>query len=134
MCLIFHVSYNGDVGNLEIGKSLDSLEGCFRISNSVRINRLAGEACTTSIIEIDGSSYLLDVYPNPTLNTLRVKTDIPSDQVLNAGIYSLNGHLIKSLSNSAIKAPIEVSDLVPGIYLFTITTKGATGYVKFIKQ
>jgi hypothetical protein len=134
VCLIYHVSFNGSIENLEISKSLDSLVGCFRISNSVRINRLSGEACTTSIIEIDGSSYTLDIYPNPAFYTIYIKSDIPSDQILNAGIYSLNGQLLKSFSNNEIKSPIDIADLAPGIYLFTVTTKSTTGLVKFVKH
>lgn len=62
VCLIWHVSHSGDLVGAEIGNNASDLEGCFDLSNSIRIIRRGvngGEISTddpTSVCVGDGSS------------------------------------------------------------------------------
>jgi len=44
VCRIYSLSYNGSIENLVVGASLDSLLGCFDLSNAITVERLAAEA------------------------------------------------------------------------------------------
>ena len=47
-CLVWHLSYYGDIVGAEMGANANDLEGCFSLSNSISVNRVdcgtAGEA------------------------------------------------------------------------------------------
>lgn len=38
-CLVWHLSYEGDIANLEVGNNASDLLGCFELSNSVTVTR-----------------------------------------------------------------------------------------------
>ncbi|MFP2997402.1 T9SS type A sorting domain-containing protein [Spongiivirga sp. MCCC 1A20706] len=46
VCLIWHLSYNGDITGLEAGQNANDLQGDFELSNSVRVYRNDPEAGT----------------------------------------------------------------------------------------
>ena len=56
LCLIWHLSFDGELSGLEVGQSVDNLDGCFAFSNAIEVNRLALEGGT--ITTADGLTEL----------------------------------------------------------------------------
>jgi len=44
---IYHVSSIGDVAGLEVGSNIADLDGCFELSNELRVNKIDGDCNTT---------------------------------------------------------------------------------------
>lgn len=133
-CLVYLVSYNDNIAGLEAGKSIDSLEGCFLVSNSVRINRVIGEACTTSIIDHNGQPYSVNIYPNPALSEIYIHSDIPGNEIEEVGIFDLQGKKIKTLSPTLLNIPVSIDDFQSGIYLVRFSVQGKIYTFRFIKN
>ncbi len=47
-CLIWHLSFEDGLQGAEVGKNANDLEGCFSLSNSVEVRRLAAPTCSVS--------------------------------------------------------------------------------------
>lgn len=133
-CLVYLVSYNDDITGLEAGKSIDSLQGCHLVSNSIRINRVIGEACTTSTIEHNGQSYSVNIYPNPALSEIYIHSDIPGNEIEEVGIFDLQGRRIKTLSPTLLNIPVSVEEFQSGIYLVRFSVQGKIHTFRFIKN
>ncbi len=83
---------------------------------------------TLSVTEVQLLENELNVYPNPTSNTINIQTN---STIKNVAIYTLLGK--KVIQTDAIK--IHVADLSQGIYLLKIITdSGAEITKRFIKQ
>lgn len=69
------------------------------------------------------------VYPNPALNVLNVKT---SEQVASITVIGLDGSVV---ATSQASTQVDVSTLVPGIYVYQVEmTSGTVVKDKFVKQ
>ncbi|WP_299189596.1 T9SS type A sorting domain-containing protein [uncultured Aquimarina sp.] len=75
------------------------------------------------------SNTLIDVYPNPTYNTIQIRGKESS--FLNISIYSINGELIRQYE--LIKS-INIEDLSKGIYFMKIETDKISLTKKIIKN
>ncbi len=60
------------------------------------------------------------VYPNPADDLIEVITDVESS----AQIFSVQGQLVRNLTASEVKSPIDVSTLPPGLYIIRIAATG----------
>lgn len=76
------------------------------------------------------------VFPNPATNTLQLKLEIPVEAVQGFDIYSLNGILLKTVSNFENQEfnHVDVSDLSDGVYLVNIKTLKFTKTIKIVIQ
>ena len=119
--------------NLDVGNNIDTLEGCFKISNNVKINRLAGSACTVSTLEIGGQEYNIDLYPNPAGDYINIVSDIPASSNVSYKIYNLTGKLVKSINPSELSKPIIVEELDSGIYFLSVSSGRKSILLKMIK-
>jgi hypothetical protein len=73
------------------------------------------------------------VYPNPVLNTLNV--EIKNAEATSISIYGLDGSLVKTESLNGVKGEVNVENLNPGMYLYSISTKGGSVIQsKFLKK
>ena len=70
----------------------------------------------------------LSVYPNPCGDVLNISQVTTNERYF---IYDLNGSLIQSDKASSI---INVSNLITGVYFFTIASKTNTQTLKIIKK
>lgn len=75
---------------------------------------------TTSTIELGNAS--INIYPNPTFD--RINIDVQGQLNFQANLYSSEGKLMKTTSNSSL---IEVNNIPSGIYLLEIKDL-STGY------
>ena len=79
-----------------------------------------------SINELDKITF--DIFPNPATDLITIKS---SENINNIKIYSLNGLLIKNVSNIS---SINIKDLAKGSYIINISTQKGFHSQKFIKK
>lgn len=53
VCLIWHISYFPGIQGVQVGNNVSDLEGCFDLSNSIAVTRLAGSDCEVDC-EVEG--------------------------------------------------------------------------------
>lgn len=82
--------------------------------------------------EKDGISDMLSVYPNPAGNWLIVEQNISGS--LKAEIYSVDGILMKEYSLLMSPATIDITGLLPGLYLIRIEGEDGITIRKFVKS
>lgn len=116
--------------NVIVGDSMISSSDIYFDYNSPVLTNFV----STEITALATTNFMnnnIAIYPNPTSNSLSIKTDKPLD-----AIYEISDSNGKSLLNGSINniIPINVSQLQNGLYFLTIkTTQGKTIY-KFIKN
>ncbi len=134
VCDIWHISYSGQLPAFVAGDTIQNLSGCYHLSNNIRINKLAGEACTTAVIELEGQSYNVELYPNPATDLLYMKSDLPLYKDFQVSIININGQEIKTVDADMLRSGMSVSELLPGIYFVALRGERSTPLLKFIKQ
>jgi len=68
-------------------------------------------------------NYSVEVYPNPTTNTLNLNTDIKDLEHLSYQLFNLKGELLET---GSIKMPnnlIDISERISGAYILKLTKK-----------
>jgi len=117
--------------------TIDLLPGEFRIYTSVRKSNGFGDivnvynGLVTSIMEeIPGFNY----YPNPTTGKVSFEGELPS-QPRAIVIYNTGGQPIRTIETPTRKlAPIDLSEMKPGLYLLRIVTDQRSYTLKVLKQ
>jgi hypothetical protein len=86
---------------------------------------------TTTSIDPNNVTNLVDVYPNPTSSYLMIDCEHTIDRLL---VYDVTGRLVKSLQPFQARFSIPVQDLENGIYIIKGSTNKGEFVKKFIKQ
>ncbi len=73
VCLIWRVAWDGTVGGLAVGADVDTLSGCFDLSNSIAVTKLTGGDCGTYTFN-PALDRLIRLYPVPVSEILRIET------------------------------------------------------------
>ncbi|MCA1761966.1 MAG: T9SS type A sorting domain-containing protein, partial [Flavobacteriales bacterium] len=74
----------------------------------------------------------IQVYPNPTRNTLTVVHTTPGIRV---SVINALGQVVKTTRLSATPAQVDVQHLPPGLYLLQLTDGNKrVGYARFVKE
>jgi hypothetical protein len=93
------------------------------------------EFSKVAMIRLSGSSKEIEIYPNPVVQQVQVKTSISGP--FNLAIYSSGGTLVKSQSflgiGTSTVVPVNVSALVSGTYLIRVTGKEKSSSIVFVK-
>ncbi|MEM6265003.1 MAG: T9SS type A sorting domain-containing protein, partial [Bacteroidota bacterium] len=114
--------------SLEVAASNDTI-----ILRDIGYNTTAGEGITagqTNLTSVDEIRVIgVDIHPNPCKNVLSVNW--PATKSI--GNYSIYDAMGKLMLHGAITRHIDVSRLVPGTYLLTITEGQNFGRKKFTK-
>lgn len=80
------------------------------------------------------SANLFTFYPNPVMDKIRLKKTLESSEDMVIEIHSIKGDLVKSQTFKSQNQIIDVSDLMSGIYLLTISSSNHFQTVRIIKQ
>ena len=95
VCLIWHLSYSGDIEGLEVGESALELEGCFDLSNAITVDRIM---LVGGVIEYDnGQDTVLICTGDPIVDTI--------DVVLTGAEGPLSGWIITDTSGLILELP-----------------------------
>ncbi len=72
-------------------------------------------------------------YPNPVTDIVNINSfeNITMDSI---SISDINGRTVKTETVGAVQARVNVSDLTPGVYFFTINSESGKAVKKFIKN
>lgn len=76
------------------------------------------------------SADVFNVYPNPVVNTLNIKSENPVQTV---AIYDILGKQVLIAQPDAISPSVDMSRLPSGVYLVSITINGASKTIKVLK-
>ncbi len=81
------------------------------------------ENIVTGVTFTDGEKNEIEVYPNPFISYLVVKTSRPGRHNLSVRIFSSSGHLLYRITdNGSDKIHINTGGFIPGIYYLEVTT------------
>lgn len=92
---------------------------------------------TTGIDHMDGkqsSNQLVSVFPNPADNRLKIERKTNSSETLVVKIHSVTGTLAKSVTLKDRQETIEISDLMPGMYVLNISSNNYIQTERIIKR
>ena len=98
---------------------------------------------TTAAAPLSGSfkneqNNLVTIYPNPVTNKLTITSTESLDNAV-ISIADIYGVVVKvkeqkAISKNNLKAEIEVSELIPGIYFLNLKTTHGSNILKFVKM
>ena len=135
---VYQVSFLDGISGLDIAKNIANLEGCFSISQPIKVIRVGGAQCLTSTFQIDGKEIQMDLYPNPAINRVFVKMKgVIDGKEMHFSILDLTGRNHKSWrtipgNNGVIE--FNIDDLSSGIYFLNVVYNNEQGILKFIKE
>ncbi|MGY5351317.1 T9SS type A sorting domain-containing protein [Wenyingzhuangia sp. IMCC45533] len=119
---------NNDVFEPMAPASITMLE-----ENSVESNRVSVTFVESSTLsnEVLFATNKVSAYPNPAINSIKINLLAANGTVQ---IYSLDGTLVKSITNYVDNTSIDVSSLTPGMYVLSIEAKNKLTTQKLIIQ
>lgn len=135
VCNIWHLSYNYEIENLEVGADANDLDGCFMLSNPLTVIRLEGEDCDDGIVEPDSSSKIeFTVGPNPTSSTILIQFQAVPYSESQAFIFDSKGQLIGDYhSEMGRSIEVNVQAFHNGLYFVRVHSGEQSEIKKFIK-
>lgn len=80
------------------------------------------------------SSQLVNVYPNPAQNIVKVERKGNDQKIMTIEVRSITGALVKSVLLKANQEIVETGDLKPGIYFFSIISEKEIQIERIVKQ
>ncbi|MEM9928534.1 MAG: CHRD domain-containing protein, partial [Bacteroidota bacterium] len=154
-CTLYAVSHDGSLGGAMINSSIDDLEGCFSLSNSISIVRQAGDECTNDFTGItpavhegaaaiehhsDGISeeavHLLRVAPNPFGELLFLQVIGGGNLLTQIDIIDLQGRLVynQQLRLSTGRYVLPRLTIPAGAYLLRLQNENGLSVTRIIKR
>jgi hypothetical protein len=100
---------------------------------------LGGPLSVNAIGVLDEKS-AINIFPNPATNSFRIETLATAGELVEVGIYNLNGQLVKKdddfhkQSNSSQNKQYDVSNLNNGIYFVKVISENISKTMKLIIQ
>ncbi len=85
------------------------------------------DTVNTAIVKSIGLEAIIDIYPNPTQNTLTITS---ANKITSISIYDLVGELVYFNSCNSEKLEADVSNLMPGVYFVKINEIEVKRFVK----
>jgi hypothetical protein len=127
-CLIWFIVWDGVLNGLSVGENLDSLSGCFGLSDSIPVTKLTGTDCISSASDPDLDA-LINVYPNPTSGTLFISSkNITVQQVR---IIDLIGRTIMQ-TDQINPTEIDLQGMDRGLYYIVLETNRGQSLKKVV--
>lgn len=122
---------------LEIGSV--PTDGNDQPNDDVIMDSLRVTGQTTSVSEIHDAPILVEVYPNPFVNSIEIKYEIKNSGHVNLSIYDMHGRLVTQLINGEKQVGINTTtwygdDAPDAIYFMRLTTKEGVKTVRLVKM
>ena len=114
-CFIYHLRYEDGLMGLEADANLDSLEGCFNLSNSIKVVRSE----TTSLA---GKSSIT-MFPVPASDVLNVSLNSFENSDVRVTMVDLAGNSVKNNTKKVVNKSIslDVQSVPSGLYILNIS-------------
>ena len=136
ICLIWHLSWSGDLMGAEVGANAADLSGdCFSLSNSIEVNRVDCSAPVSTQVEW---SHELSTSPNPTDGLAVVTYSTNKNARTQISVFNMNGQQVMQLFNEQAVANVKYTfqlngaHLPNGVYFYQITDGTEVRQEKFI--
>ena len=130
--LIWHMYYD-DISPLDIGVNVDTLSGCFDLSNSIRVQRLTGENCIiTNVPEVVNEAEI-NLFPNPASGLLEVSLPANSSHSAFLTIRDLHGKPIFNRLMNSTYIQVDISALPSGLYVLEVSYESGSSIKQFLK-
>ena len=124
VCLIWHISMNGEIEGLEVGENASMLSGCFDLSNPLTVIRETGADCTGFTEDEDKSTIAFSIFPNPTSDVIYVSLDKLPGVEGKTEIFDSNGRLIMDkIGKEGDVLELNMTECIEGVY-FVRTISG----------
>ncbi|MEO1623966.1 MAG: T9SS type A sorting domain-containing protein [Bacteroidota bacterium] len=140
VCLIWHLSYTGDLSGLSLDQNASDLSGCFALSNPIEVIRVtSGPECVTSTYDLDPANIQLDMRPNPVTEQLFVDLTLTEVSALTTDIRitTTTGQLVQQLqydTETRLQFTLDLETLPAGIYLLSVQNERQILTRRFVKQ
>ena len=134
-CLIWHLSYDGEISGLQAGANAADLAGCFSLSNPVVVNRIDCGAPSPGGFA-PNQAFEFSLYPNPVTDRLRVDMVQYGEGELTIRVINAFGSLSipeVRMDNQLEEKVIDVSSLQPGTYLIQVSSTSGRSVKQFVK-
>ena len=140
VCLIWHVSYTGDLIGAVLDSNANNIIGCFALSDPITVNRVtSGPECVTSTFDVNPSGIQFDLRPNPVSNRLFIDLqleDITAEKTT-IRITTAAGQLVRNYEYQSVDRLQEYLDLeaIPGgLYLISAQNDRRILTKRFVKE
>ena len=116
---IYHISFNGEIQNMEIGNIISDIRGNVSFSNGVMINK---EGCAVEQVEEEMDELMSDyttditIYPNPATHMLTIMNNQPSNFGSEVILYNSFGQILGSYTINNQPIQVDVSEFTNGYY------------------
>jgi len=137
---LYNVSYDGALNGLGVNMPLDSLEGCFMLSNFIRIVK---QDCDAPVPPIDiptnigdGPATGMKVYPNPVSEKLTLEFDTKINEAISVKVYDSYGKVHRNVMVIMDDTKYNILDtkkLSAGTYYLKVHTGRRTFVKAFVK-
>ena len=134
-CLIWNLSFSGTLTGAELDMNANDLEGCFQLSNAITVDRVtSGSPCVVSTSDLPIGIETINLYPNPVQQTLFVDLEGQDILVDKVEIKNMNGQTFyPSTTGNSDRLSVDVSNLLPGVYVLSIQTNKGSVHSSFTK-
>ncbi|MEM6725973.1 MAG: T9SS type A sorting domain-containing protein, partial [Bacteroidota bacterium] len=139
-CLIWHLSFDGELTGAAVGNNVSMLDGCWNLSNPITVVReTSGSLCVTSTEELIQPE-IFNVFPNPVSQILNVEFENlnASNSEMQILIQDVAGRIVYSEDPGFIggrfETQISVNHLPEGVYILSLRTNEGLSTQKFVKQ
>jgi hypothetical protein len=130
ICLIWHLAYDGDIIGLEAGLNTADIEGCFSFSNSIEVVR---DANCPGVGGDPMELRSVALYPVPATTQLSMDIDMSGESEVEVLILNATGQVEMQLGKYETGNSIDISTLVSGRYVVTITSGNQRITKAFVK-
>jgi FG-GAP-like repeat/Secretion system C-terminal sorting domain len=89
-----------------------------------------GRFTYSPVIWINSGKMGISISPNPTTNLIRINTSNPSILQTEAGIYDIDGRLMRKVLITSVEQPVNVQPLAKGSYLIKFADGSTQRFVK----
>ncbi len=122
-CFIWYLRYEDGLIGAEKGKNANDLEGCFDLSNPIKVTRE----------DDDTMNGKLTVYPNPATNVIKVAMSKMDSKKMNISLFDFSGSNIThrmQRTNTDDEIVFSLHSLPRGIYLMKVNDGNGKSFTK----
>ena len=116
-----NASGSGGSASYSIGQTVYSTYTSTNASIAQGVQQPYEISIITEIKEAKDISLSFEVFPNPTTDFLKLKTDTYSNKDLTYHLYQLNGKIIETKKIEETETSISMTHLASGVYFLKIT-------------
>ncbi len=106
LCIICHVSFNGELTGFEVGQNANDVGGDIDFSNEISVTKFtSGGPCGAGGLFASSETRSLDVevgevmmFPNPVSNILNIQTNLVTGSPIDVEIFTVDGRSVKRSS------------------------------------